>query len=166
LGVDRPGSWRYLYTRGISLERASRWPEAEVDFLAALELNPGQPQILNYLGYSWVDQGLHLDRALKMIEEAIEWDPSNGLVVDSLGWAFYRLGRMDEAVTVLEHAVQLQPNSSDVNDHLGDAYWQVGRQREARFQWRIAVAVDKDGKIAQAAQVKLAEGLIKPVTEN
>lgn len=166
VGRDGPQSWRYFYTRGISLERSARWPEAEADFLAALKLNPDQPQVLNYLGYSWVDQGVHLDEALEMIERAIEWDPSDGYVVDSLGWAYYRLGRLDEAVQTLEQAVQLQPNSAEVNDHLGDAYWRSGRKLEARFQWRIAQDVDKDGKISEAAAKKLADGLGDPVLEN
>lgn len=163
LGVDNPVSWRYLYTRGISLERSKRWPEAEADFLAALRLNPGQPQVLNYLGYSWVDQGLNLERALEMIQQAIEWDPSDGYVVDSLGWAYYRLGRMEEAVQTLEQAAQLKPNSSEVNDHLGDAYWNVGRKREARFQWKIAIDVDDDpeSKISKSAQLKLVNGLVE-----
>lgn len=158
-GGNKPNDWRYYYVRGISYERQDNWESAEVDFLKALDLSPGQPQVLNYLGYSWVDQGLHLNRALAMIEDAVEWDPSDGYVVDSLGWAFYRLGRLDDAVDVLENAVLLRPADPEINDHLGDAYWRVGRKLEARFQWAIAVDLDEDGTVAERAAPKLISGL-------
>ena len=108
-GGDQQADWRFYYVRGIAYERSKEWPKAEADFLKALELNPDQPQVLNYLGYSWVDQNMHLDRALGMIEKAVSAAPNDGYIIDSLGWAFYRLGRFDEAVRTLEQAVQLLP---------------------------------------------------------
>jgi tetratricopeptide (TPR) repeat protein len=159
-GGDRPGDWRFYYVRGIAYERDKQWPKAEADFQRALELNPDQPQVLNYLGYSWVDQGINLEPALEMIEKAVEAAPNDGYIVDSLGWAFYRLGRYDEAVQALERAVQLRPDDPEINDHLGDAYWRMGRQLEARFQWTIAGDVDvEDGPVKQRVQAKLARGL-------
>ncbi len=160
VGGEHPADWRFYYVRGISYERAGEWPKAEKDFLKALELNPQQPQVLNYLGYSWVDQGTHLQRALQMIKDAVSWDPSDGYVVDSLGWAYYKLGRIDEAVQTLEQAVQLRPDSAEVNDHLGDAYWRAGRKLEARFQWNIAADMDRDHTgISERVQQKLENGL-------
>src|SRR5690606_22327135 len=94
---DAPGDWRYYYVRGIAYERNKEWPKAEADFKRALELRPDQPQVLNYLGYSWVDQGMNLNEALEMIEKAVAAAPNDGYIVDSLGWAFYRLGRYEEA---------------------------------------------------------------------
>lgn len=158
-GGDRPADWRFYYVRGIALERAGRWKEAEPDFLRALELNPDQPQVLNYLGYTWVDQGVKLDEALDMIQRAVQAVPNDGYIVDSLGWAFYKLGRLDEAVEVLEQAVQLRPNDPEINDHLGDAYWKSGRKLEARFQWNIAASVDTAGTVKARVAAKLEDGL-------
>jgi tetratricopeptide (TPR) repeat protein len=158
-GGEAPADWRYYYVRGIAYERAQEWPKAEADFLKALELNPDQPAVLNYLGYSWIDKDMHLDRALEMIEKAVEAQPQDGYIVDSLGWAFYKLGRIDEAIETLERAVMLLPNDPEINDHLGDAYWKAGRKLEARFQWNVARAVDKDGRVTERTGPKLAEGL-------
>ena len=158
-GGESPADWRFYYVRGIAYERAKEWPSAEADFLKALELNPDQPQVLNYLGYSWIDQDMHLVRALEMIEKAVAAQPQDGYIIDSLGWAFYKLDRMEEAVETLERAVMLLPNDPEINDHLGDAYWKVGRKLEARFQWNIARSVDETGNVAERVGPKLAEGL-------
>jgi len=163
-GGEQPSDWRFYYVRGIAFERAKEWPKAEADFLKALELNPDQPQVLNYLGYSWIDQDMHLERALKMIETAVAAQPQDGYIIDSLGWAFYKLDRMEEAVETLERAVMLLPDDPEINDHLGDAYWKVGRKLEARFQWNIARSVDEAGNVAERVGPKLAEGLT-PATE-
>ena len=92
---------------------------------------------MNYLGYSWVDMNMNLDEALDMIRKAVDLRPSDGYIVDSLGWAYYRLGRFDEAVRELERAVSLKPDDPVLNDHLGDAYWRAGRKLEATFQWAM-----------------------------
>lgn len=158
-GGDSPTDWRFYYVRGIAYERAKEWPKAEEDFLKALELNPDQPAVLNYLGYSWIDQDMHLEPALEMIEKAVEAQPQDGYIVDSLGWAFYKLGRIEEAVATLEQAVLLRPNDAEINDHLGDAYWKAGRRLEARFQWNIASSVDEEGNVKERTAPKLADGL-------
>ncbi|MEO6015215.1 MAG: tetratricopeptide repeat protein [Devosia sp.] len=166
-GGNTPGDWRFYYVRGIAYERADEFPKAEADFLKALALNPGQPQVLNYLGYSWVDKGLNLDRALDMIKKAVEASPNDGYIIDSLGWAYFRLGRFDEAVEKLEQAAILRPNDPEINDHLGDAYWRVGRKLEAKFQWNVASAVDVEGNVKARVQPKLTGGLdAAPVTED
>lgn len=137
---DSNAMWFLHYARGISHERLDQWDSAEADFRRALELNPDQPQVLNYLGYSMVEQQVNLDEALGMIERAVATEPDSGYIVDSLGWALYRLGRYDEAVGHMETAVQLMPVDPVVNDHLGDVYWAVGRTREAEFQWKRALS--------------------------
>ena len=147
--------WTLFYFRGICYERDKDWPSAEKDLQKALELFPDQPQVLNYLGYSWVDQGLYLDKAVLMIRRAVELRPNDGYIVDSLGWAYYRLGRFDEASTELERAIELKPEDPVINDHLGDTYWKVGRELEARFQWRHA----RDNKPEPEDLVKIEEKL-------
>lgn len=138
VGTPEKADWRIFYYRGVALERAKRWPEAEADFKQALQLNPEQPQVLNYLGYSWVDRGENLDEALGMIKKAVSLSPNDGYIVDSLGWAYHRLKRDSEAVTTLENAIELKGGDATINDHLGDVYWSVGRKREAYFQWAHA----------------------------
>ncbi|KNG94088.1 tetratricopeptide TPR_2 [Pseudaestuariivita atlantica] len=132
--------WFAFYTRGIVQERVGNWEAAEADFRRALDLNPDQPQVLNYLGYSLVEKQIKLDEALGMIETAVEKQPNSGYIVDSLGWVLYRLGRYDEAVGHMERAVELEAVDPIVNDHLGDVYWAVGRKLEAEFQWRRALS--------------------------
>ena len=139
-GISKPERphWTVFYFRGICHERAKQWPKAEADLKKGLELYPDQPHVLNYLGYSWIDQGLNLDEGMRMIKRSVEQRPDDGYIVDSLGWAYYRLGDHEEAVKHLERAVELKPNDPTINDHLGDAYWKVGRTLEARFQWSHA----------------------------
>nr|WP_328803274.1 tetratricopeptide repeat protein [Ruegeria haliotis] len=143
-------NWFLHYARGISHERLKNWDQAESDFRRALELNPGQPQVLNYLGYSLVERQENLDEALGMIERAVEARPDSGYIIDSLGWVLFRLGRYDDAVEHMERAVELMPVDPVVNDHLGDVYWAVGRAREAEFQWKRALSFvdpeDTDGE--------------------
>ncbi|WP_425043226.1 tetratricopeptide repeat protein [Primorskyibacter sp. S87] len=140
-----PSKWFVLYARGISHERLKQWELAEADFREALKLNPDQPQVLNYLGYSLVEKETKLDEALSMIERAVAARPDSGYIVDSLGWVLFRLGRYDEAVQHMERAVELMPVDPVVNDHLGDVYWAVDRLREAEFQWKRALSfIDPD----------------------
>ncbi len=135
-----PAQWFLYYARGICKERDGDWEAAEADFRAALEFVPNQPQVLNYLGYSMVEHHVNLDEALAMIERAVEAEPQSGYIVDSLGWALYRLGRYEEAVGHMERAAELMAVDPVVNDHLGDVYWAVGRKTEARFQWQRALS--------------------------
>ncbi|MGE0256670.1 MAG: tetratricopeptide repeat protein [Alphaproteobacteria bacterium] len=148
--------WSLHYGRGIALERAKDWDRAEADFLRALELEPDQPLVLNYLGYSWVEKGQHLERARGMIEKAVAERPRDGYIVDSLGWVLYLLGDHDGAVVQLERAVGLVPDDPVINDHLGDLYWIVGRRNEARFQWQRALSQEPEDDVARKIRDKLA----------
>jgi len=154
--------WPYYYARGTSYERVKKWPLAEADLQKALQLSPNQSLVLNYLGYSWVDQGIHLKRGLKLIERAVQLKPDDGYIVDSLGWAHYRLGNYKQAVKYLERAVELRPEDPTLNDHLGDAYWRVGRQREAHFQWSQALTLKPEPDDAKKIQEKVEKGLPAP----
>ncbi len=152
-------NWGLFYARGIALERSKQWGRAEADFLHALELQPNQPYVLNYLGYSWVEQGINLDRAKKMLEMATNLRRDDGYIIDSLGWAMYRTGEYSAAVRHLERAVELRPHDPTINDHLGDAYWRVGRTHEARFQWRRALSLDPTPEDAPEIEGKIERGL-------
>ena len=151
--------WILLYFRGISYERAKKWDQAEPDFLKALEMKPDQPAVLNYLGYSWIEKGLHLKKAIDMVAKAVELRPNDGYIVDSLGWAHYQLGEYEDAVKHLERAVELRPEDPVINDHLGDAYWRVGRELEAKFQWSHAKANKPEEKDLKLIEEKLIKGL-------
>lgn len=143
--------WVLFYARGIAQERSGNGEAAEEDFRAALAINPDQPQVLNYLGYSLVEQGRNYAEALDMIERAVAGNPESGYIVDSLGWVLYRLGRYEEAVQQMERAVELMAVDPVVTDHLGDVYWAVGREREAEFQWRRALSfVDLEDSDSEA----------------
>ncbi|MCK8483432.1 tetratricopeptide repeat protein [Aliiroseovarius sp. S2029] len=141
---DLPGQWATYFQRAIALTKLDEWPAAEADFRKALELSPDEPNVLNYLGYTYVERQENLDEALDMIERAVAVRPDSGYIVDSLGWVFFRLGRYDEAVETMERAVELVPVDPILNDHLGDTYWAVGRKREARFQWSRALSFISD----------------------
>ena len=154
--------WRLLYMRGIALERAGRWSDSERDLLAAIKLSPDDPDLLNYLGYSWIDRGEHLPEAIAMVQKAVEARPQSGAMLDSLGWGYYRQGDYKTAVAKLEQAVELEPGDPDVNGHLGDAYWRIGRQVEARYQWQRVLSLEPDEKQKAEAQAKLKDGLDGP----
>ena len=158
-------NWILHYSRGMSLERLDDWENAEADFRAALKLQPNQPYVLNYLGYSLVEKKMKLDEALDMIELAVSLRSDSGYIVDSLGWVLFRLKRYDEAVLQLERATELMPIDPIINDHLGDGYWAVGRKREARFQWRRALSFDPDEKDELRIKKKLDLGLDKVLRE-
>lgn len=151
--------WTNFYFRGICYERSKQWDKAEADLKKALELYPDQPHVLNYLGYSWVDQGINLDEGMRMIRRAVEQRPDDGYIVDSLGWAYYRLGDYNEAVRHLERAVELKPEDPTINDHLGDAYWKVGRTLEAGFQWSHARDLKPEPEELAKIEEKLRSGL-------
>jgi tetratricopeptide (TPR) repeat protein len=152
-------NWTTYYFRGICYERSKQWANAEADMKKALELYPEQPHVLNYLGYSWIDQGVHLDDGMSMIKRSVEQRPDDGYIVDSLGWAYFRLGNYDEAVKNLERAVELKPVDPTINDHLGDVYWKVDRMLEAKFQWSHARDLKPDAEDLKTIEDKLKNGL-------
>ena len=152
-------NWVIFYFRGICYERSHQWPKAEADLKKALDLFPEQPHVLNYLGYSWVDQGVHLDEGMDMIKRAVQQRPDDGYIVDSLGWAYFRTGNYPDAVKQLERAIELKPEDPTINDHLGDAYWRIGRTLEAKFQWAHARDLKPDPEDLPKIEAKLKDGL-------
>lgn len=159
IGKPEARHWPLFYSRAICKERSADWPGAEADFRQALSLQPDQPQVLNYLGYSFLDRNENLDEALSLIKRAVAAEPESGYILDSLAWALYRLGRYDEAVVPMEKASLLEPVDAVVTDHLGDVYWSVGRKLEAAFQWQRAASFEPAEKDAARIKRKLEVGL-------
>jgi tetratricopeptide (TPR) repeat protein len=162
LGEPTPERWSLFYFRGIAYERSGAWEKAEADFLKALELSPDHPYVLNYLAYSWIEQGINYDRALDMLQQAVTLRPGDGFIVDSLGWVYFRLGEYELAVEQLEKANELLPTDPVLNDHLGDAYWRVGRHNEARYQWLRALQFGAEEDQIPLIQAKIDSGLGEP----
>jgi tetratricopeptide (TPR) repeat protein len=159
--IHNRSHWNLFYQLGISYERLKQWDKAEVAFLRALELSPNEPQVMNYLGYSWIDMNINLEEGMDMIRTAVELRPNDGYIVDSLGWAHFRQGQYEEAVRQLERAIELRPSDPTINDHLGDAYWRIGRTTEASFQWERALTnmADFDESLIPVLEKKIKEGL-------
>jgi tetratricopeptide (TPR) repeat protein len=159
LATPARGDWTLFYFRGIAHERSKQWPLAEADFKKALELFPDQPLVLNYLGYSWVDQNMNLDEGLRLLRRAVSLRPDDGYIIDSLGWAHFRMGRYEEALRELERAIELKPGDPVINDHLGDAYWRMGRKLEAHFQWNHARDLKPEPEDMERILKKVESGL-------
>lgn len=159
LGTPQAKDWVLFYFRGTCYERTKQWDKSEADLKKALQLSPDQPHVLNYLGYSWIDQGINLQAGTDMIRKAVQLRPDDGFFIDSLGWAYYRTGHYDDAVRELERAVELKPNEAVINDHLGDAYWKVDRKLEARFKWNHARDLKPEPDELVDIERKIAVGL-------
>lgn len=151
--------WSILYSRGMAHEQSGKWLQAEKDFVEALNLNPDNPYILNYLGYSWLDRNKNIKEALNLLETAVDIEPSDAYIVDSLGWAYYLSGVFDKSIYYLEKAVSLLPNDATLNDHLGDVYWSVGRKLEAISQWKRVLIFDPNFKKKSQVRKKINSGL-------
>jgi tetratricopeptide (TPR) repeat protein len=157
--TPKPEDWSLYFARAVAYHASGDWSKAEADLETALKLKPDEPAVLNYLGYSWVDRGEKLQTGLDMIRRAVALRPNDGDIVDSLGWAHFKLGDYQRAATDLEHAIELHPGSWEINDHLGDAYWRIGRRLEARFQWLHALEFHPDADKIAGIRKKLDDGL-------
>ena len=155
----RPQDWYLYFLRGVGYERLGQWAKAETDLRKALSLNPDEPNVLNYLGYSYLEQRRNLEEAKRLIAKAVELRPDDGFIIDSLGWAYFMSGQYDDAVKHLEQAVAAEPGDATINEHLGDAYWRVGRTIEARFRWRAAMDSEPEKDQSRRLTAKLELGL-------
>ena len=162
IGKVRAKDWSIYFSRAMSYEGLGNWTEAEKNLQLALKTSPEQPTVLNYLGYSWIEKGQHIEKAKRMIEVAAEARPDDGFITDSLGWVYYLTGDFEGSVEVLEKAVRMEPDDITINAHLGDAYWRVNRKIEARFQWRHAIDNGAEGAELAVLLQKLDIGIVKP----
>jgi Flp pilus assembly protein TadD len=138
--------WPIFYFRGVCYDRNKQWEKAEIDLKKALEVNPDEPHVMNYLGYSWIERGLNTDVAMQMLRRAVELNPNDAHTLDSLGWAYYGTGNSEKALDLIEHAVKMKPDEPTLNDHLGDVYEKLGRKDEARTQWLRARNLKPDSE--------------------
>ncbi len=168
-GKPQKQHWNLFYSRAMAYERSKQWPLAEADFKTAMSLLPEEPRtegdkaarahVLNYLAYSWVDMGMNIDESFVMLKRAVELQPRDGYIIDSLGWAYYKLGKYEDAVRELERAVDIRPSDPVLNDHLGDAYWKNGRENEARFQWNHARDLKPEPEELEKILKKIERGM-------
>ncbi len=158
-GNMKEADWPVLFARGISYERSGEWDKAEADFKTALKLYPDQPDVLNYLGYSWLVKGVNVEKAKKMLEQAVTERPEDPHIIDSMGWALYLLGDYSNALAYLEQAVDRMPHDPTVNDHLGDILFRLGRTTEAKFQWERALTFGPEEGDRLKIEQKLKDGL-------
>ena len=147
-------NWVLFYALGIAYEQDEQWEKAEKSFLKALELSQNHYLVLNYLGYSWLKQGKNTEQAFEMIVDAYNQSPNDGHILDSMGWAFYRLGMYDNAITYMEKAAELEPANATISNHLGDAYWFGGRKNEASFQWNHVLTMKDETKEVDYDEVR------------
>jgi tetratricopeptide (TPR) repeat protein len=159
IGTPQKKDWPILFARAVSEQGAKDLDASEADLKAALQLSPDEPEVLNYLGYTWVDRGRNLPQAVAMLEKARALSPYDGYITDSVGWAYFKLGRYGDAAKILEQAVLLVPGDATINEHYGDALWMDGRKLDAHFQWNHALAFNTDPKDKAKIQKKLQDGL-------
>lgn len=156
--------WTIYYALGIAYEKSNQWEKAEQSLQKALKISKRHPFVLNYLGYIWLENNQNYNEALYMIFEAYKQNPENGHIMDSMGWALYRMGKYTEALSVLERAAEYLPTNAVVCDHLGDVYWQTGRKSEAKHQWQHALSLKEDAELLDKDTIrkKITEGVKKP----
>ncbi len=135
-----------LFARGVAHERRKDIDEASEDMLQALQIDPANAQILNYLGYMWVDDGRNIKEAFELLQKAHTLQPDDGAITDSLGWAYYKQGDYISAQAYLERATEQDPESPEIYDHLGDAYMKLGEKEKAMREWQRAIDLLDDGK--------------------
>lgn len=153
--------WAVYFAKGVAHERNKQWQQAEVDMQKALKLQPNQPDVLNYLAYTWIDMNIKLEEAKDMVELAFQQRPEDAHIIDSVGWSWFKLGDFDKAVKYLEVAATQMPYDPTVNDHLGDVYWMLGRETEAKFQWQRALDNDPEERFIESIKAKLANGIVE-----
>ncbi|MDP3531891.1 MAG: tetratricopeptide repeat protein [Alphaproteobacteria bacterium] len=134
--TQKTNLWHAYFLRGVCHEMNKDWPKAEKDLEKSIQLRDNYPLSLNYLGFLWVDKGVFLEKGLDLIKKAVALTPDDGAIVDSLGWAYFKLGQIALAQEHLEKAVLLTPNDPQIHDHLGDLYLKLGRVDEARYEWK------------------------------
>ncbi len=151
---------KILDRRGTSYERLGDWDNAEKDLKESLRILPDQPHVLNYLGYSWIDRGINIDKALEMIIRANELKKNDGYITDSLGWAFYVKKNYLDAEKFLQRAVEILPLDPIINDHYADTLWMLNKHIQARYFWKHVLGLDTvEQKLKDNVSKKLIFGI-------
>ena len=146
--------------RGVAYERLGEWDNAEKDLLASLKADPNQAYVINYLAYSWIEKGIKIEKSLKMLEKANNLKSNDPYIIDSLGWALFKLKKYEKSKTYLQMAVQLMPADPIVNDHFGDVLWKYGNKIQARYYWNYVLNLDEtEDELKNQVRNKLILGL-------
>ncbi len=146
--------------RGVAYERTGEWDKAEKDLLASLEASPNQAYVINYLAYSWIEKGIKIKKSLEMLEKANKLKSNDPFIIDSLGWALFKLKRYENSKDYLQLAVRLMPADPIVNDHYGDVLWKNGKKLQARYYWNYVLNLEKTEKdLREKIKEKLTKGL-------
>ena len=160
IGKDHPLYPEVTDGRGVSYERIGEWDMAEKDLLESLKAKPNQAYVINYLAYSWIEQGIKIKKSLSMLEKANEIKSNDPYIIDSLGWALFKLKRYKESKKYLQMAVKLMPADPIVNDHYGDVLWKNGEEIQARYYWNYVLNLEKAEKdLKDKIEKKLITGL-------
>ena len=147
-------------SRGVAYERIGEWNKAEKDLLSSLKARPEQAYVINYLAYSWIEKGIKIEKSLKMLEKANKIKSNDPYIIDSLGWALFKLERYKESKDYIQLALRLMPADPIVNDHFGDVLWKNGNKIQARYYWNYVLGLDATEKdLRKKIQIKLIEGL-------
>jgi len=146
--------------RGVAYERIGEWDKAEKDLLSSLEADPDQAYVINYLAYSWIEQGVKITKSLKMLEKANNLKPDDPYIIDSLGWALFKLEKYNDSKKYLQSAVKLMPADPIINDHYGDVLWKNGSKIQARYHWKYVLNLkDTEEELKNNIKKKLVLGL-------
>ena len=159
LSQDNENIWEVFFNIGIVHERTDNWNEAENNFKTALSIYEGQPDVLNYLGYSYLDKDLNLNLAKELIEKAMSLKPNDPYIIDSMAWYYFKVGRYEEALSLLDYAIDMMPYDSTINEHYADALWKIGQKVQARFHWERAIELDTEGELKGRIKIKLLLGI-------
>ena len=160
IGKEHPLYPEVTDGRGVAYERIGEWDMAEKDLLASLKVKPDQAYVINYLAYSWIEQGIKIKKSLSMLEKANEIKSNDPYIIDSLGWALFKLKRYKESKKYLQMAVKLMPADPIVNDHYGDVLWKSGEEIQARYYWKYVLNLEKAEKdLKDKIEKKLIKGL-------
>jgi len=146
--------------RGVAYERTNKWDKAQTDLMNSLNASPNDALVINYLAYSWIEKGVNIKKALEMLKKANKLKPDNGYIIDSLGWALFKLKNYAEAKKYLELAVTYMASDPVVNDHYADALWMNSKELQARYYWKYVLKLKKtEEKLKKEIEQKLLFGL-------
>ena len=159
LDTNDKNLWEAYFKAGIVYERSDNWKDAESHFLKALELYSDQPDVLNYLGYSYIDKDINMETAKGMIEKALNQKPSDPYIIDSMAWYYFKTEAYEEAKSLLEYAIDLMPYDPIINEHYGDTLWKSGQNVEARFHWSKALELDPEEETIADIKIKILKGI-------
>ena len=159
--LDKKPDNEVFYYRALALVNLKNWDDAIDSLDILIKKIPNNPTVMNFVGYTYVDKNINLQEGLSLIKKAIDLDPNNGFFIDSLGWAYYRMGEYKKSVTFLEKSVELEPLEAEITEHLGDVYFKLNRVKEAIVQWKRAISLTSSKDYETRINKKILENEIK-----